>query len=59
MEDPTNDPSNFYKRVEVTLQDMGIQDYTAVGNPVHRYIVLSMETVDSGDVATEETIDLN
>ena len=37
MEDPTNDPSNFYKRVKIVLQDMGIQDYTSVGNPVHRY----------------------
>lgn len=42
-EDPTNDPKNFYKRVEITLQDMGIQDYTAIGNPVHRYIILEMK----------------
>lgn len=59
VEDPTNDPSNFYKRVKVTLQDMGIQDYTAVGNPVHRYIILSMETVDADDTATADQTELN
>lgn len=56
VEDPTNDPSNFYKRVKITLQDMGIQDYTAVGNPVHRYIALSMETVDKTE--DEKTADI-
>lgn len=61
-EDPTNDPSGFYKRVKVTLQDMGIQDYTAVGNPVHRYIFLSMETISEDEVqeeAAKKEVDLN
>ncbi len=60
VEDPTNDPSNLYKRVKVTLQDLGIQDYTAVGNPVHRYIILSMDTVDADtQVDDSQEVELN
>lgn len=64
MEDPTNDPDNFYKRVKITMQDMGVQNYADdIVSPVHRYMVLSMDTVDvekteeDGKIETEN-IDL-
>ena len=54
-EDVTNDPNNFYKRVKIVLQDHGIQNYAQdTGNPVHRYMVLSMDTVDTEQEVPED-----
>lgn len=54
-EDPTNDPDNFIRRVIITLQDMGIQNYNAqTGTPVPRYMILSMQAVNEDDIAAEE-----
>lgn len=64
-DDPTNDPMNFRKRVRITMQDMGIQSYDVeTGNPVHRYMFLSMDTVDDSEEETpadkvEDTTELN
>lgn len=59
VEDPTNNPANFYKRVELTLQDMGIQSYSdETGNPVHRYLILSMNTVNTDDKEDQEKDEL-
>lgn len=59
IEDPTNDPDNFYKRVKLTLQDMGIQSYSdETGNPVHRYMILSMDTVNTEDEPEQEIDDV-
>ena len=53
-EDPTNDPDNFIRRVIITMQDMGIQNYNAqTGNPVPRYMVLSMKGVSEDDIKAE------
>lgn len=42
-----NDPQNFRRRISVTLQNMGIQNYNAeTGAPVPRYMVLSCRTLD-------------
>ena len=54
-EDPTNDPDNFIRRVKIIMQDMGIQNYNAqTGNPVPRYMILSMTAVSEDDIAAEE-----
>lgn len=53
VEDPTNDPDNLAKRVKITMQDLGIHDYTITGKPVHRYIFLSMETVEIDPLTLE------
>lgn len=46
-EAPENDPANFIRRVVITLQNMGIQNYNAeTGTPVYRYMILSCKTVD-------------
>ncbi len=58
--DPTNDPKNIVKSVEIVLQDMGIQSYdTETGVPVHRYMYLSMDTVDTDKQAVQDEVDLN
>lgn len=52
-EDPTNDPINFRKRVKISIQDMGIQGYDdETGNPISRYMFLSMDTVNETDEET-------
>lgn len=64
-EDATNDPDNFIRRVIITVQDMGIQNYNAqTGNPVPRYMILSMEAVSEDEIedevtGTEEEVELN
>jgi len=53
-DDPTSNPQNFIKRVKITLQDMGIQNYAVeTGKPVPRYMFLSMDTID--ETLEEET----
>lgn len=53
-EDPTNDPDNFVRRVKITMQDMGIQNYNAqTGNPVPRYTILSMQGVSEDEIKAE------
>lgn len=57
-EAPENDPANFRRRVVITLQDMGIQNYNSeTGSPVPRYMILSSKTVDEtaqrGDPAAD------
>lgn len=59
-EDVTNDPDNLYKRVKITLQDHGIQNYAQdTGNPVHRYMLLSMDTIELEAEQETEDIELN
>lgn len=53
--DPTNDPMNFKKRVLITLQDMGQTFAVETGAPIHRYIFLSMDTVNLDEQEEEET----
>lgn len=60
--DPTNDPSNIKKRVKITMQDMGIMNYDAeTGTPVHRYMYLSMQTIntDNDNAVMDKDVDLN
>lgn len=59
-EDPTNDPANLKKRVEITLQDMGILSYDSeTGTPVHRYVYISMKNVDTDSAPVVEEVELN
>ncbi|MBQ8605137.1 MAG: hypothetical protein IJ408_00225 [Clostridia bacterium] len=49
-DDPTNDPANFYKRVEIVLQDLGVYDFNAAGH--HRYLIQSMTEVEDDETPT-------
>ena len=54
---PESDPRNFNRRLTVTLQDMGVQNYNSeTGEPVRRYMILSSDTVNEPD---KQDIDLN
>lgn len=57
-ETPEDDPANFRRRVVITLQDMGIQNYNGeTGMPVPRYMILSSKTVDETADKAENNAD--
>ncbi len=57
---PENDPDNFRRRIEVTVQDMGIQGYNSeTGSPVPRYTILSSHIVDETESEGQGDIELN
>lgn len=58
-QNPENSPEDFRRRIKVTVQDMGVQNYNAeTGTPIRRYAILSSETVHEPEQA-EPQVDLN
>ncbi len=53
-EDPTNDPDNFIRRVKITVQDMGVQNYSTQGTPITKYMIMSMKGVSEDEINAEK-----
>lgn len=62
-ENTTQNPSNFVRRVKISMQDLGIQGYNdQTGTPITRYTILSQTYVDESEIETpaaDDKIELN
>lgn len=53
IEDPTNDPDNFVRRVRITVQDYG-KKWSESGVEITQFKILSMQGVSEDEIAAEK-----